>query len=188
MKSEINYTVYYKENIYFWIKVLFSVLLYPVLGLLITGQFDSEFSGTYSYSLMALFYIIFILIIIFIKLGVFIGYIKGNAVKVTNKQFPDIYEIVENQSKLLGLKKAPKVFILQSGGLLNAFATSFMFHNYIVLYSDIVDAAYENDKDVLEFIIGHELGHIKRKHILKRMILLPSIIIPFFCVCLLSCL
>ncbi len=179
MKSEVNYTVYFKENIYFWIKVLFSVILYPILILALMGQFDSEDMGKVALSLMLLFYLFIIIFFVIIKLGVFIGYIKGNAVKVSPKQFPDIFEIVENQSKILGLKKAPKVFILQSGGILNALATSFMFKNYVVLYSEIVEAAYENDINVLEFIIGHELGHIKRNHIIKKMILFPSMIIPF---------
>ena len=40
-------------------------------------------------------------------------------------------------------------------------------------------SAYEKDKNLLEFIIGHELGHIKRKHLIKKLILFPSFIIPF---------
>jgi Zn-dependent protease with chaperone function len=31
----------------------------------------------------------------------------------------------------------------------------------------------------VEFIIGHELGHIKRKHVTKRLWLFPAFIIPF---------
>ncbi|MEI6822976.1 MAG: M48 family metallopeptidase [Bacteroidota bacterium] len=179
MKSEIDYAVYFKENIYFWLKVLFSVLLYPTIVLILIGLFDSEDVGKVAYSLTFCTYLFIIFVFIFIKHGILIGYIKGNAVKVSHTQFPDIFEIVEHQSKSLGLKTAPKVFILQSGGVLNAFATSFMFKKYVVLYSDIVDAAYDNDTNVLEFIIGHELGHIKRNHILKRMLLFPSAIIPF---------
>jgi Zn-dependent protease with chaperone function len=62
---------------------------------------------------------------------------------------------------------------------LNAFAAKFLGRNYIVLYSEIVETAYGQDKSIIEFIIGHEMGHIKRNHMLKNLILFPSYIIPF---------
>jgi len=68
---------------------------------------------------------------------------------------------------------------LQVGGVLNAFATRFVGTNYIVIYSDVLAAAYEQDIEVVEFIIGHEMGHIKRKHITKRLLLLPGALVPF---------
>ena len=41
--------------------------------------------------------------------------------------------------------------------------------------------AYEEGKDAVSFIIGHELGHIKRNHVgfLKSMLILPASFIPF---------
>jgi len=108
-----------------------------------------------------------------------IGHLKGNAIKLSRNQFPEIYQTVEKQSQMLGLKYVPDVYIMQSGGILNAFATKFMGNSYIVLYSEIVESALEQDKNILEFIIGHELGHIKRNHMLKKLLLLPSYIIPF---------
>jgi Zn-dependent protease with chaperone function len=68
---------------------------------------------------------------------------------------------------------------MQNGGILNAFATAFMGSNYIVIYSEIAEEAYQNNQETVEFIIGHELGHIKRKHMLKSLLLFPSFIIPF---------
>ncbi|MFQ3579578.1 MAG: M48 family metallopeptidase, partial [Bacteroidales bacterium] len=29
------------------------------------------------------------------------------------------------------------------------------------------------------FVIGHELGHIKRKHVIKSLLLFPSVFVPF---------
>ena len=57
MQSEVKYTVYYKENIYFWIKVLFSILLYPTIVLILVGLFDSEDQGKVSLSLMFYLYV-----------------------------------------------------------------------------------------------------------------------------------
>jgi Zn-dependent protease with chaperone function len=86
--------------------------------------------------------------------------------------------VVSRHSRMLGLTSVPDVYVLQSGGILNAFASRFMGSNYIIINSDIVEAA-EQDKHILSFIIGHELGHIKRNHMLKNLLLLPSWIIPF---------
>lgn len=108
-----------------------------------------------------------------------IGYIRGNAVKLGPKQFPDIYQVVMSQSQALGLNRIPEVFLLQQGGLLNAFATRFMGSDYVVLYSDLMEEAYKKNQETVDFVIAHELGHIKRNHILKRLIVLPSLMIPF---------
>jgi tetratricopeptide (TPR) repeat protein len=78
----------------------------------------------------------------------------------------------------LELKKVPPLFILESGGLLNAFATRFGGKNYIAIYSDIF-ALYKTDIESVKFVLAHELGHIKRKHMQKSFWTFPSFIIPF---------
>ena len=124
-------------------------------------------------------YIIFLCAFLFLRFGLLIGHLKGNAVKLSEKQFPEIYKNVVKQSEILGLKYVPSVYIMQSGGILNAFASSFLGHNYIVLYSEVVETAMQNDKNILWFIIGHELGHIKRNHMIKNLLLFPAYIVPF---------
>jgi len=79
----------------------------------------------------------------------------------------------------LGLEKIPTVYLVQAGGLLNAYATRFFGRNYVVLYSDILETAFEEGNKAIEFIIAHELGHIKRKHMTKNLLLFPSAFIPF---------
>jgi len=111
--------------------------------------------------------------------GLLIGYVKGNGVRVSEQQFPEIYKVVVKQSEQLGLKEIPKVYIMESGGLLNAFATSFLGFNYVVLYSELVEVSFDKGRDVVEFVIGHELGHIKRNHINKRLWTFPAQLVPF---------
>ncbi|PCI04922.1 MAG: peptidase M48 [Flavobacteriaceae bacterium] len=111
--------------------------------------------------------------------GLLIGYVKGNGVRVSEQQFPDIYKVVVRQSATLGLQTIPKVYIMESGGLLNAFATSFLGFNYVVLYSELVEVSYDKGRDVVEFVIGHELGHIKRNHINKKLMTFPAQLVPF---------
>jgi Zn-dependent protease with chaperone function len=178
MNSKIELKPYSKEDTYFFVKAVFSIIFYFVLAYGMVVIFSSE-SISPTLQSAIIFYAILLLLALFIRMGYYIGYLKGNAIKVTYTQFPDIAKIVSRQSELLELHKVPDVYIVQSGGLLNALTTNFFGTNYIVLFSEIVESAYEQDKKVLEFVIGHELGHIKHRHMLKRMLLLPSGIIPF---------
>jgi len=176
MKTEIK--VNPNETIFFFISLIASVILYYLIINFIFTTLDSDNPAMRSLFVLY-FYAIIIIIYLFFRFGLLIGFLKGNAIKLNDKQFPEIYKIVEKQSELLELKKIPKVFILQSGGILNAFATRFLGKNYIVLYSEIVEASIEQDQKMLEFVIAHELGHIKRNHMIKRLLLIPSRIIPF---------
>jgi len=71
--------------------------------------------------------------------------------------------------------------LLQEGGLLNAFAKKYFNANYIVIYSDLLETYYEGDKDAVEFVIAHEMGHIKRNHLWKDLLLAPSLFIQSPC-------
>ena len=178
MESKVSYEVTSKENVYFILKIISSLIIY---GLIISAVWTSftvdipEMAGIY----MLYVYIIIFSLFWFFRFGVIIGHLKGNAVKLNEKQFPEIYQNVVKQSEMLGLKYVPSVYIMQSGGVLNAFASRFLGHNYIVLYSEIVETALEKDKNILWFIIGHELGHIKRNHMIKNLLLFPAHLVPF---------
>lgn len=178
--SSIKYEVSSKENFYFYLKVFFTLLIVLWLFSMLAGI--SAFINEDKFKPIVqvlLFYITLIVLYVFFSMGLMIGYIRGNAIKMSKHQFPDIYETVEEYSSLLGLKKVPDIYLMQSGGILNAFATRFTGRNYIVIYSEILEEAYNKNKDAVEFIIGHELGHVKRNHLIKRFWTLPSMLIPF---------
>ncbi len=52
-----------------------------------------------------------------------------------------------------------------------------MRKTYVVLLSDIVDAL-EDHPDALRFYIGHEMGHIRRNHMMWEVVLMPALILP----------
>jgi Zn-dependent protease with chaperone function len=178
MISKIDYKVNPKENLYFYVRLVASLVLYYLIVWAAIETFQSDLPAMKT-AMILYVYAIIIILYIFIRFGVLIGYLKGNAIKLNHNQFPEIYQSVVKQSELLGLTTTPNVYILQSGGILNAFAARFMGHNYIVLYSEMVEAAIAQDKSILDFVIGHELGHIKRHHMLKNLLLLPSHLVPF---------
>lgn len=106
-----------------------------------------------------------------------ISYIKGTGVRITHEQFPDLERQIAACCAKLGLQREPEAYLLQMGGSLNAFATRFLGRDFLVLYSDVVDGLHDNP-DALNFYIGHEIGHIKRKHLNWDTVLLPASILP----------
>lgn len=93
-----------------------------------------------------------------------ISHIKGNGVELSEFQFPDLHAQFIECCDRLQLTKRPRVFILCGDGGLNAFATKFLGSQYVVLTSDVVDAMSKH-ADGVRFYIGHELGHLRMKHL-----------------------
>jgi Zn-dependent protease with chaperone function/Tfp pilus assembly major pilin PilA len=106
-----------------------------------------------------------------------ISYIKGNGVRITSEQFPDLKQQIALCCKRLGHTPEPDAYLMQMGGVLNAFATRFFGRDFIVLYADVVDSLHDNP-DALNFYIGHEIGHIKRRHLKWGKVLLPAMALP----------
>jgi Zn-dependent protease with chaperone function len=77
----------------------------------------------------------------------------GACVKVSDTQFPKIYKMAKQSAERLDIK-LPPVYIMQSP-VINAFATGFFGHYYVVLHSAILEACTDEE---LMFIIGHEFS------------------------------
>jgi len=58
----------------------------------------------------------------------------------------------------------PQVFILNGNGVLNAFATRFWDANTSYSNTDVIDAMSRHT-DGVRFYMGHELGHLRMKHL-----------------------
>lgn len=89
------------------------------------------------------------------------------AIKVSEKNFPEIYAKVQEFTRLLGLKKEPEVFVQQENGSINAFACWIPGKYYIQLNAEIVELGYMENKDfdTVSFIMAHEFGHIYYHHV-----------------------
>ena len=126
---------------------------------------------------MALVYILFVLVMYLFAQSAFISYLKGTAVKITPEQFPDLHQRVVRACQKLGIARVPDAYLVHGNGIFNALATRFLGRNFIALYSDVVDALAPRP-DALDFLIGHELGHIHRRHLLWGPLLWPASILP----------
>lgn len=173
-----NYQVHPKENVYFLIKLFISIFIYGLIACAINNIIDKESYLTQPTIIISLLYGLLILLWLFFSAGIMAGHVKGNGIRITEKQFPEIYKLIEIQCNELDIE-IPPLYVMQNGGVLNAFATRFVRRNYVVVYSDMFDLAHEDGLHELSFIIAHELGHIKRNHAFKKLALFPSFIIPF---------
>lgn len=109
--------------------------------------------------------------------GLLVAQLKSDAVKVDADQFPALANTFVRVCSKLKVQNVPELYIVQSGGFLNAFATRHSGRNFVVLFSDLLDA-YGAESSEIEFLLGHELGHIKSNHIIKRILLGPGHLLP----------
>lgn len=106
-----------------------------------------------------------------------VAHVRGQGVALSAEQFPDLHAQFKECCDKLGLPEAPEAYVLQAGGVLNAFAAQFLGRRFVVLLSGVVDAMQAHP-DGLRFYIGHELGHLKRGHAVGDLLRLPVLWLP----------
>ena len=85
----------------------------------------------------------------------------GSYLKITPRNYPEIYRILEDVCQTLALDQLPELYIQWDYGV-NAF-TSGVEKTLIVINSGVVDLMSPEE---ISFILGHEVGHIKSQHVL----------------------
>ena len=90
--------------------------------------------------------------------------IRGSAVRLSRRQFPDIFVVKEDFARRLGLKRDPEIYLMSGNGTLNAFAASTFGYDFVVIHSELFSNTYEKNREALAFIVGHELGHLRLGH------------------------
>jgi Zn-dependent protease with chaperone function len=160
-----------RERFLYAIILLVSLLVYG--GLVFATLSDPKVGAT------VVFYgIIFLLLGIFAH-GLALGRIRGNSVRVSERQFPLLHRVTAAHARRLGLSRVPDVYVMQSGGLLNAFATRFLGRDFVVVYSDVLELALAQGEAAVGFIIGHELAHVWRGHLKHRWLTAPGRLFPY---------
>lgn len=150
-----------KEQRYYSLIVVFSVLCWIVVAVTIVG----------------IVYALLIGLFLWLANGLLVAALRAEAVRINPSQLPAMHRSLEEICGKLGMRQVPELYLLQSGGMLNAFATRHSGRDFIVIYSDFLEA-FGADADEMKFVLGHELGHIQRKHILKNILLLPGLLLP----------
>lgn len=144
------------------VSIIFSILIWLAVAVTIIGLLYGLFIGFFIFAAHALM----------------IAHLKGHAVKLSEAQLPAIYRRVVEAARKLGLETTPDAYVMQAGGALNAFATKFISRNFIVIYSDLLEACDESGKE-MDMIIGHEVGHLALGHLKSLWLLMPARLVPW---------
>jgi Zn-dependent protease with chaperone function len=96
----------------------------------------------------------------------------ASGVKVSERQFPHIHEMLRDGAYVLDMDKVPELFVTQTP-IVNAMALG-TNTPFIVLNSGLVELL---DAEELRAVIGHELGHILSGHSVYRTMLYNLIIL-----------
>jgi ankyrin repeat protein/Zn-dependent protease with chaperone function len=129
-------------------------------------------------SIIGIVYVALFLAVSLLLHALMLGNIRTNGVRLNQEQFPEVYNKVKDLCVRMEMKFVPDVYVMESSGALNAFATRFFGRNMVVLYSTIFELHEEGGEDELAFVIAHELAHIKRRHISRQLAVLPALWIP----------
>ncbi len=159
----MNELVYPRERTLGTITLVLGLLVWLAL---IVGTFGGALIG------LALGFVLYLF-----AQSTLIAHIKGNGVELSEAQFPDLHAQFTACCDRLQIKTRPQAFILNGNGGLNAFATKFLGTQYVVLMSDVVDAM-DKHADGVRFYIGHELGHLRMKHLSGHLLRWPVLWLP----------
>ena len=150
-----------KEGTYFTFVLILSILFWLLIAVSIIG----------------IFYAAFIAFFLWLGNGLLVAHLRSEAVRVDERQLPALHATFGEVCRQLGVVQPPALYVVQAGGLLNAFATRFSGRDFVVVYSDFLEALGPASPE-MKFVLGHELGHIKSRHILKQIFLGPGMICP----------
>ncbi|HXO17258.1 MAG TPA: M48 family metallopeptidase [Candidatus Dormibacteraeota bacterium] len=87
--------------------------------------------------------------------------IRGNSVRLSDKQFPEVYAILRDHCRRLGMVEVPELFLTAS--TIAPFSQTFSSwrEKYIVIHQSIFDIDDSKTMDVVSFVLAHELGAIR---------------------------
>lgn len=90
----------------------------------------------------------------------------GSNFHVTKESCPELYRLVREAAETLDIDRLPEIYTQWSYGI-NAYTTGYKDNTIMVIHSGAVDLMTD---DELNFVVGHESGHIKSGHVLYHVI------------------
>lgn len=87
--------------------------------------------------------------------------VRGNSVRLSDRQFPEVYAVLREHCRRLDMAKIPELFL--TSGSIAPFSRTFSSwrENYIVLHQIVFDINDQKTMDVISFLLAHELGAIR---------------------------
>lgn len=150
-----------KESTYFAVVLVLAILFWIAIAFTIIGAAYALFIGLF----------------LWLGNGLLVALLRSEAVRVDERQLPQLHRTFLDVCRQLGVAQPPRLYVLQAGGALNAFATRFSGRDFVVVFSDYLEALGP-DSNEMKFVLGHEIGHLKSRHILKQIFLAPGMFFP----------
>lgn len=166
LSIDISRYRHYREKFYFILAALFSVILWIIA------------SPCLAFGIPLL---IPVLLVMWMIQQSYKAQVFGNSIKVSQHQHKEIFDMANEISAKLGLRKVPHIFLFNNQGVVNARAVRHISSKYIILYSSLVDLMLSSGQtDQLKMILGHELAHHAAGHLSSwRLFLIrPAMILP----------
>ena len=160
-----------REPALFAVMVVISVLVYG--GLVLLALEDASAAST------VVFYGAILALAGFVTHAFALGRVRGSGVLVTERQFPLLHQMVTDHSQRLGLPYSPTVYVLESGGILNAFATKLLGRKFVIVNADVLALALRRGREAVSFVVAHEVGHHWRGHLRWRWLIAPARFVPY---------
>ncbi len=140
-----------KQNLYLPAVLLPSI----VLGLAIAGVAFWEIG----IALSILEVLALVALILWVSWRLVYVFVLGNSIQVSETQYPQLFRLVDEASKILGID-TPTIFIMQGHGMFETLvAKRFSRRGMIILTSNLVDDLTERGASrELMFFVGRQLG------------------------------
>ncbi len=90
---------------------------------------------------------------------------QGSNFHVTRESCPELYKQIKKDAAILGVSDFPEIYT-EWGYAVNGYTTGNKDKTMLVLNSGAVDLLSESQ---LDYVVGHELGHIKSGHVLYHL-------------------
>ncbi len=155
-----------RERLYFWFLLTSSIVTGCGIALLLLALGTS--------GLFALGGVIFVICLLLIRKSIKVRILRSEHVRLSEKQFGELYHRVNHQSKQIGLWRMPETFLVDHPRL-KVPRQLWIFQTYILL----IPASYETYDEAHDFLVLRELAHIQQNHHEKRTLLLLGSWIPF---------
>ena len=90
---------------------------------------------------------------------------QGSNFHVTRESCPELYKQIKEDAAVLGVEDFPEIYT-EWGYAVNGYTTGNKDKTMLVLNSGAVDLLTDSQ---LNYVVGHELGHIKSGHVLYHL-------------------
>lgn len=91
---------------------------------------------------------------------------KASSYHVTEETCPELDKLIKDAASILSVRDIPRVYLKWAYNI-NAITTGYKDTTMMVLNTGVIDLMSDMEQT---FVIGHELGHIKSKHVIYHML------------------